>query len=383
MVNASAFLTVGALTLWLGGSGCGDPARATDSPGSAPNAEPSITASSPAGVPSAVEAWTWPLFESSSGAFVARFPGQPTSEVASAGTSREDHSFVFAVDSISAFMVSYTDFPAAPDAARAEQLLDNVSTVMKEGTPGGPMQKLEKRTIQGYPARYITRANTDPALASSSTWVVIYAGRRAYRVVVVQAPGGRVGQTEVDRFIDSFKIVPEQLPGVASPEVLAAAERVKTHRTLAGTASADGWYPATSTDGRFSVALPAPFNDVTIPLSEMPTGQPVFLLGATSSEAIKCVAIASVPEGVNASPLDTVLARIATERRIVSSKELEWRGSRAIEAHIADSSGGGGFVRLVRTKRHLYSLMVDYPAKLEQRAREMATVFFDSLEVAK
>jgi len=44
------------------------------------------------------------------------------------------------------------------------------------------------------------------------------------------------------------------------------------HRQLAGEAGADGWYPARSTKGGFSVRLPAQFNDFSIPASRQDNG---------------------------------------------------------------------------------------------------------------
>lgn len=44
------------------------------------------------------------------------------------------------------------------------------------------------------------------------------------------------------------------------------------HRKLAGEADTTGWYPARSTNGGFSVSLPAQFNDFTVPASKLTNG---------------------------------------------------------------------------------------------------------------
>ena len=53
---------------------------------------------------------------------------------------------------------------------------------------------------------------------------------------------------------------------VAMATACAAAQpTLVMHRQMAGEADADGWYPARSTRGGFSVRLPAQFNDFSFP----------------------------------------------------------------------------------------------------------------------
>jgi hypothetical protein len=63
------------------------------------------------------------------------------------------------------------------------------------------------------------------------------------------------------------------------------------HRLQAGTADASGWYPARSTHGKFSVLMPAKFNDFETVAPHKTTGAPIHLhaVGTQLPNAVKYV----------------------------------------------------------------------------------------------
>jgi hypothetical protein len=158
---------------------------------------------------------------------------------------------------------------------------------------------------------------------------------------------------------------------------------MKMHRKQAGEVDSTGWMLAASTQGRFSVRLPIKFNDFTVvEVPEAPAAR-TYTVGARSSEQIAFVATrivyrkqrASAQEyfarfekglGQAATPVSVTPRRIGALRAV----DLVFRGPTAVN-----------YQRVVLLDSDLLMLSVESPAEHQAAAQDLASRFFDSLQV--
>jgi hypothetical protein len=121
----------------------------------------------------------------------------------------------------------------------------------------------------------------------------------------------------------------------AAPAVAPVVDEPIMHRVQAGTRDASGWYPAHSTNGKFSVSLPAPFNDFEMNTHDKDTGTPVKLhaVGSPGPDGVKYVATCLTK--LKPDVLNTLPAQLAPGQPV---RKLTVAGKPAIEFSVADQS---------------------------------------------
>jgi len=163
----------------------------------------------------------------------------------------------------------------------------------------------------------------------------------------------------------------------------AGAQEMKMHRKQAGEPDKSGWMLAASTAGRFSVRLPIKFNDFTVvEVPEAPAAR-THTVGARSSEGIAFVATrivyrkraASAKEyfarfekgqGQTAMPVSVTPRQVGPLRAV----DLVFRGPTAVN-----------YQRVVLLDSDLLMLSVESPSEHDAAVQELASSFFDSLQV--
>ncbi len=165
-------------------------------------------------------------------------------------------------------------------------------------------------------------------------------------------------------------------------------ETITKHRFGAGEADASGWYPATSTKGRFSVSLPNRFSDFTT-VSSRPFGvaSESYWLG-TRLKAIQFTALGLTrgdgkpAAGTLQGAADLLLAKVpkasAKDKRQVTRK-----GIKGLEFTLSNRSWTLR-QRVMLEGNTVYWLMVEYPTRSAEGApTKDIERFFDSFELPK
>jgi hypothetical protein len=167
-------------------------------------------------------------------------------------------------------------------------------------------------------------------------------------------------------FILSFAAV----AAFASSHVFADAAKnsaspIEMHRTAAGTDDGTGWYSAVSTLGKFSVLLPAPFNDYTIRIEDPNIGLYVTnTVGFKSSDGFEVMV--SKMNGTEKSKevdLDGLLVGLKSKpmgKDIAASQKTTINGLPALDVMVKSSERAAHMIYLVDGKT-LYTVAVDCP----------------------
>jgi len=152
------------------------------------------------------------------------------------------------------------------------------------------------------------------------------------------------------------------------------------HQIKAGTPGRDGWYAAESTSGKFVVATPAPFNDITVSHVE-PDGSRVstHMIAATGI-GVSCIATASSNSSVKlpANAAELYLDMLATHGTAGNKHAAKLDGVDCTEVEVF-------FEGVITRHRVVQRDDVIYALKVEVRGREfgggdniVADKFFES-----
>jgi hypothetical protein len=142
----------------------------------------------------------------------------------------------------------------------------------------------------------------------------------------------------------------------------------KMHRMAAGEPDKSGWYPAESTDGRYTVAFPGPFNDFTI-TAKATDGTLVnsFVLGMETPEGVKyTVNSISRPDGKFQGSFKDLVEKFEKGDGFKSKKDIELQGIPGAEVNLAGKASVAVF-RLYKTHDKVYQLIVKYSADLDEK----------------
>ena len=144
------------------------------------------------------------------------------------------------------------------------------------------------------------------------------------------------------------------------------------HRTQTGTPDAKGWYLAHSEAGRFSVLMPAPFNDFSIDsLSQKGATITTDAIGTQRTDGVKFSAICN--RGGDVAPSEAL--KTVPEKMGVHADHLTFKGHEAVEMRSADPPG---LMRVIAVRNQLCILIVDPqgPSKIVPDAE--AKIMFES-----
>ncbi len=152
------------------------------------------------------------------------------------------------------------------------------------------------------------------------------------------------------------------------------------HRVQAGTPGKDGWYEARSTEGRFRVRLPIPFNDFTVrPATKDDVALDV--IGSRSSEGFKFSAVRmhkTVPDA--AAELERFSRELRAGAKAAVARRLEHRGRPAIELDVPGQPTSAAMREIV-VPDGVILLTVEYPTERRAEVAPLIPMFFASLEV--
>ena len=144
------------------------------------------------------------------------------------------------------------------------------------------------------------------------------------------------------------------------------------HRTQAGTPDAKGWYLAHSDAGRFSVLMPAPFNDFSIDSATV-KGAPMTsdAIGTQRADGVKFSVVCN--RGGDAPPNE--ILRSFPDKMGAKAVHLSVKGHDAVELH---TTAPAGVMRAVALKNQLCLLIVDPQGPTKIVPDNDAKIMFES-----
>ncbi len=154
------------------------------------------------------------------------------------------------------------------------------------------------------------------------------------------------------------------------------------HRQRAGVRNADGWYPATSTEGGFSVLMPVPFNDFTV-VTRRPDGASVrsFVLGTRSKEGVK-FSVAGTAWQAPRPDLAAFAAGFRGARQMVSDPEYGEVSGHPCVTVVVTRPDTVTIAREIVAPGMVFTLTVEYAGALRDTAGPVAGIFLDSFRYA-
>jgi hypothetical protein len=169
-------------------------------------------------------------------------------------------------------------------------------------------------------------------------------------------------------------------PARGAPEV---PDGITMHRLQAGSPDPDGWYSATSTNGRFSVRLPIPFNDFSVPADK---GSPniIHAIGSKSKEGVKFGAT-RVPIIKPRKSCDDFLQQFPRDfenkKVLISKRRFQVDGREALDCAVKKDTSQALF-RVVCLKDGAMVMSVEFPLGLAAATVEpLARKFFESVRI--
>jgi hypothetical protein len=157
------------------------------------------------------------------------------------------------------------------------------------------------------------------------------------------------------------------------------------HRLQAGTADADGWYSAVSTNGSFSVRLPIPFNDFTNPGKDDGT-KLCYTIGSQTSEGVKFSATRTPilkPRNSIRDFLNEFVDGFERSGELTGKNFLIIDGYESVDVTVKDAKATALF-RLIGLPDGALIMIVEHPKNVaENVVRQHAAKFFASAKILK
>lgn len=153
------------------------------------------------------------------------------------------------------------------------------------------------------------------------------------------------------------------------------------HRENAGSAGPDGWYLGESTQGRFSVETPAPFDDYTLETEAGPGNKVVvYGIGATVDDSLSFTVKEEIPApGVS----QRTLAEVEENERPFlrgPARRFNLDGFEGIEFETRNSPNGR-YTRYLRLQNSSITMTLEFPQDKSNDASLIARRFLDSLKL--
>lgn len=171
---------------------------------------------------------------------------------------------------------------------------------------------------------------------------------------------------------------------LALPECVNAQSAVHTtlHRENAGVPNGNGWMTAESTEGKFAVELPSPFNDATVSDKESSPVLKAYSIGTTTPDNIRFLAtrISYRTPGHATSILDRLENGEGVREKVLGIEKVQHLGFRAVSMMIWKP---GTFLA---QQTHLVgedtvTLMMEGPIEKIDSLKAAGNHFFDSLRI--
>lgn len=153
------------------------------------------------------------------------------------------------------------------------------------------------------------------------------------------------------------------------------------HRENAGSAGPDGWYLGESTQGRFSVETPAPFDDYTFETEAGPGNKLiVYGIGTTVDNSLSFTVKEEVPAP---GGLQRTLAEVEEEEKPFlrgPARKFNLDGFEGIEFE-TQNAPNGKYTRYLRLQNSSITMTLEFPQDKSADAALIARRFLDSLKL--
>ncbi len=168
--------------------------------------------------------------------------------------------------------------------------------------------------------------------------------------------------------------------GLLPSRQLLAEPGIQMHRVQVGEKDSNGWYPARSTKGSFSVLLPLPFNDFSVPGDGASAVLRSEVVGGKSTEGIKFSAtrIYYARDGL----AEKYFSNFKSGKVFPGSqtRAIRFKNHDAVDIE-ASTSTSGSRQRAVLLNGSMILLIVEWPREYESIAKDIAGTFLDSLDI--
>ncbi len=196
------------LTLATTGCGAAPSPEATAPTSTVPPDQPGQT-QGPEGPVAAAQPTLWTKYSPKDGSFAADFPGKPEEVVEPTDGPNgkvEMHQFAVERPTGSAFMASYTDFPAPP--ASVDELKQRLVGVRDVALKSAQATLVEDKEIlvNGIPGREYAATMMIPEAVTTHTRIFMKGGRLFQFMTLVPKELGE--EADVRRFLDSIALAP-------------------------------------------------------------------------------------------------------------------------------------------------------------------------------
>lgn len=159
-------------------------------------------------------------------------------------------------------------------------------------------------------------------------------------------------------------------------------KNVKIIRQQVGVANTNGWYPAKSTNGGYSVIFPAPFGEVESPPAENDRVRIYSYVMASALPGGKFTAIFMKYEGGIPDPVtykNEMLERIKKISGVTSSEVLDYEGHPLVEMTMKNENFEG-ISNTIITSEGVYQLTTEFQ-ELNQNNINLARQFLGSFKI--
>jgi len=165
---------------------------------------------------------------------------------------------------------------------------------------------------------------------------------------------------------------------------LAAQPTTEFHRQNVETLDKDGWQPAVSTKGDFSIQIPVMFNDFTIHADDENVGKMmVHVIAGRSTEGLKFT-VTEMP--FTPRMKNPKIADIAGDFKNKPGTKVSdiVQGTRDGAERLSFSVTGGktsAYMQVIKTKTALYTLALEFPNAERDLASDVRSGFLDSFKL--
>lgn len=155
-------------------------------------------------------------------------------------------------------------------------------------------------------------------------------------------------------------------------------DKVTVHRKQAGSKGKNGWYPAESTKGDYSVLMPLKFNDFTVK-SNTDRVRSVEMLGSRSNEGIRFLASRTFYN--DAGQAEVVFKKFTSGEVVpeASRKTLKHKGYDAVLMEAAGENKASSQL-VMKVGDTLMLLAVEWPLQHAETAKKLGDIFFNSFK---
>jgi len=155
--------------------------------------------------------------------------------------------------------------------------------------------------------------------------------------------------------------------------------KLTMHRQGVTVKNETGWYPAISTEGRYSVLMPLPFSDYTIAAKKM-DGSDLLMhfISARTTDGVK-FSVSGASWDSPKPDLSRLYEDFRKPGQTLSVPLYSEAKGTYVQTFEVSGEKSGAFIRHVITPTELFSFVVEFPPGMRDTVEPLARRFFDSL----